>query len=159
MMEPDYAKNIQFARDLVSKGQGEEMMPRHVFWASITAQRFLDLQDVGGRDDYFSSDYTNDQLIERLGHVGRQHAPSSSLRVLVAVSGSDEYVPNHIDTEALTQRMVDAMNHHGEKDNEKKVAQSLYIETANHNLSESPGDAQRFVENVAILLKQVRSER
>lgn len=158
MMEPDYAKNIQFARDLVSKGHGEEMMPRHVFWAPITAQRFLDLQDVGGRDDYFSSDYTDDQLIERLGHVG-QHAHSSSLRVLVAFSGSDEYVANHIDAKALTQRIMDAMNHHGGEDNEKKVAQSLDLETANHNLSESPGDAKRFVEKVASLLGNAGSGR
>ena len=156
MTEPEYADNIQNARELVENGKGDEMMPRCVFWAPITAQRFLDLQDVGGRDDFFSSDFSDAQLRERLGHVGGPSSPGSKCRkVLVVYSGADEYVPEHVDTKSLTERLVDAMNGDVRSDDKgKKVAESLYLETANHNLSEGPGDAHTFVAKVAELLRE-----
>jgi pimeloyl-ACP methyl ester carboxylesterase len=157
-----WEQNVQIAHDLVAQNKGDEMMPRHVFWAPITAQRFLDLQQIGGADDFFSSDFTENELVERLGHVSllandedKNESESSSLKVLVAYSGADEYVPSHIDKRLLTNRLVDAMNHHSVARGEV-VAQGLFLETANHNLSEGAGEAETFVQKIAELLRQVK---
>ena len=151
-MDPNYNSNLQIATNLVAEGKSEEMMPRHVFWAPITAQRFLDLQSIGGRDDYFSSDFTDTELTERLRHVGT--LVSSLQHMLVAFSGCDEYIPSHIDKRLLTNRLVQAMNADCGV-GEEKVAQALYLDTANHNLSDGPEDAGRFVKCVTELLKSV----
>jgi hypothetical protein len=132
---------------MVKEGQGEEMLPRNFFWAPITAQRFLDLNAIGGTDDYFSSDYSNEELAQRLKHLGSHE----SLRVLVAFSGSDEYVPSHIDTIELTDRLVSAMNN-GCPGGERLVAEGLYLKTGNHNLSEGPDDAKTFVNRISEML-------
>jgi pimeloyl-ACP methyl ester carboxylesterase len=154
MTRPEYQSNIDCARSLLEQGREDEMMPRSAFWAPITAKRFLDLQDRLGADDFFSSDFTDEELIERLGHVGQC---DSLQTVLVAFSGADEYVANHVDTETLTQRLCDAMNHHRLKDDAPPVAIPFYIPTGNHNLSESKGDATRFVDKVVELLHNVVS--
>ncbi|KAI2504905.1 Protein of unknown function (DUF1749) [Fragilaria crotonensis] len=148
----EYQTNIQCARDMKEANREDEMMPRSAFWAPITAKRFLDLQDFGGADDFFSSDLTDAELVERLGHVGQSSCLATAL---VAFSGEDEYVAKHIvDREALTQRLCDAMNHHI-PDDRAPVAVPLYIRTGNHNLSESKGDATIFVDKVIDLLQGV----
>mmetsp|Transcript_23577 Transcript_23577/g.52268 ORF Transcript_23577/g.52268 Transcript_23577/m.52268 type:complete len:339 (-) Transcript_23577:159-1175(-) len=136
--EDGFAQKLQDAQKLVESGHGQEMLPRAHHWAPMTAQRFVDLHVRGGRDDYFSSDYTDAELGERLSHCSlpEQHP---DLRVLVAYSGADEYVPAHINKAKQTERLVKAMN--GEfsdstSDTRRKVAEALYLETGNHNLSE-----------------------
>ena len=154
MMEPNYQENIGLARQMKMDGKGEEMMPRSAFWAPITASRFASLQDVGGEDDFFSSDLSDEDMAERLGHVGvwgRKH----SGYLLAAYSGADEYVPECVDKDKLLKRMCDSMNGPGsdgvkEGDNNKRpVATPLVITTANHNLSEDEGDGDKFVAAVA----------
>lgn len=137
-------EHLILAQKLASEGKGEEMMPRAAFWAPMTAQRFVDLNEKGGTDDYFSSDYTDDELAQRLQHVGEQE----DLHLLVAYSGSDEYVPAHVNKPELAERLVRAMNANG-----GSVAQSLYLETGNHNLSQGPQDGKKFVQKVAELMK------
>ena len=39
--------NIKLATEMKANGKENEMMPRDVFWAPITASRFLDLQEYG----------------------------------------------------------------------------------------------------------------
>ena len=145
MEQPGYKKNIDTAKSLVAQGKGMEMMPRNVFWAPITAQRFLDLQDRMGRDDFFSSDLTDSELEERLSHVAKHCA--GDLQVLVAFSGKDEYVPGSIDKMRLLERLCSAMNH------DRSVATPLYLENGNHNLS--VGEADTFVDKVADMLGRV----
>eukprot|EP00980_Cylindrotheca_fusiformis_P029678 scaffold23693_cov157-Cylindrotheca_fusiformis.AAC.2 len=123
--------HLTMAQALVVQGNGREMMPRAAFWAPITAQRFLDLNEKGGKDDYFSSDYTDAELSQRLQHVGKH----DDLQVLVAFSGSDEFVPSHIDKPKLVERLVGAMNGNG-----GNVAQGLILPTGNHNLARGPND-------------------
>ena len=148
MLEDGYESSIAHARQLRDAGKELEMMPRSAFWAPITAKRFLDLKDVGGADDFFSSDLTDEQLAEKLSHVGEL---SSTLDVLlVAFSGADEYVPKAIDTKLLTDRLCKAMNT-GAEDG-KEVAKPLYIDTGNHNLSEGKGDADTLVEEISKIL-------
>ena len=142
MNQPDYKKNIQYALELRHSGKDMEFMPRNTFWAPISAKRLLDLQERGGADDFFSSDVSDEELTERLGHVGKLR----NLELLVAFSGSDEYVPTNVNAEALTDRLVAAMNTHG------FVAKALYMQTANHNLSMGKGDMEQFVDQVSQLL-------
>ena len=58
-------------------------MPRAAHPVPITADRFLSLFAEGGADDFFSSDLSDQQLAERLGHMGLQ----KDRRVLIAFSG------------------------------------------------------------------------
>ncbi len=154
-LEEGFFDKLKDAQELVDQKKGNEMLPRSHHWAPITAQRFVDLHAKGGKDDYFSSDYTDAELGKRLEHVsddGKQQHPD--LKVLVAFSGSDQYVPTHVDKLKLTERMVDAMNGkfgRGNLDN-KEVAEALYIENGDHNLSNAD-DAKIFVETFSELLK------
>jgi pimeloyl-ACP methyl ester carboxylesterase len=140
-----YTTHLQTAETMCAQGQGEAMMPRAAFWAPMTAQRFVDLQAVGGQDDYFSSDYTDAQLTERLQAAGDW----PGLRMLVAFSGADEYVAAHIDRKLLTERLTAAVNAKC-----PTVATSLYLEPpANHNLSQ--GNVGTFLEHVRQLLAKI----
>jgi hypothetical protein len=159
MQEEGYTEKLLHAQTLVADGNGDGMLPRSYFWAPITAQRFVDLNERGGRDDYFSSDFTDEELAQRLQHVGgaEEH---SNLQVLVATSGADEYVPSHIDTAALTDRLVAAMNSQcrspdDDHKSNKMAAESLYLETANHNLSEGPEDAENFIRRISDMLGRI----
>ena len=146
--EEGYTQHLEYAQTLQHEGKGDELMPRQAFWAPITVQRYLDLAERGGTDDYFSSDYSKDELIARLGHVGRL----GHLQCLVAFSGADEYVPDHVDKVELANRLVAAMNTHCD---DQPVAQALYLPTANHNLSQGPDDKKLFLDKVAELLHNV----
>jgi len=146
-MQDGYLENLELAQTLVQGGRGQEMMPRSAFWAPITAQRFVDLNEKGGADDFFSSDFTDGELSARLRHVGKDR---NGLRVLVACSGADEYVPSHLEKRTLTNRIVAAMN--SDCLDGHPVATGLYLETGNHNLSEGPDDAPSFVINLVRLM-------
>jgi hypothetical protein len=144
MLQPNYDRNIEYALNLRSSGKEAEYMPRDAFWAPITAKRLLDLQEWGGADDFFSSDLSDEELEKRLSHVGKLR----NLKLLVAYSGSDEYVPKTVNTKALMHRLVVAMNIHGD------VANCLYLPMANHNLSgEHDRDIKIFLDNVSMLLQ------
>mmetsp|Transcript_8027 Transcript_8027/g.18618 ORF Transcript_8027/g.18618 Transcript_8027/m.18618 type:complete len:152 (+) Transcript_8027:641-1096(+) len=146
--EKQWKENVQIAKDLVQDGKADEMMPRSVFFAPITARRFLDLQDVGGADDFFSSDFSDQELSNRLSHV----TASSDCHVLVAFSGKDEYVAKYItNRKEWTERLCRAMHDGISNDH----VHALYLPNANHNLSQSPGDGDAFVNKVGELLKQV----
>lgn len=150
-----YEENLKLATDLVKKGKGEEMMPRCTFWAPITANRFVDLQEWGGTDDYFSSDFSDEELQERLQHVSSKSSNSSSkkhpLKVLVAMSGEDEFVPSTVDSLTLMYRLVAAMNANC-KENDPQVAEGLFLKTGNHNLSKGPEDGKQFVNKIMELI-------
>ena len=166
--EPEtYQVNLEIAQNLQAQGKLEECMPRSAFFVPITGQRFLDLQQRGGRDDYFSSDYTDAELQARLGHVvpipkddddtattePTTASPPSQRRrhVLVAFSQADEYVASTIHAETLTQRLVQALNANLDDDGGKSAgggATGLCLEGANHNLSQPPQARVEFVDAV-----------
>jgi hypothetical protein len=136
--------------------RGEEMMPRNSFWAPITASRYISLHAFGGTDDYFSSDYTDTQLQQRLGHIGSV-GKSTGLNVLVAVSDQDEYSPPSVDIPSWLQRLCQAMNSdHEDVDTTSihRVAQPLLLHKANHNLS--MGNVDHFISEVQHLLQLKR---
>ena len=95
MVDTDEAKKVAqylpIANDWIANGKGDECLPRNAFWAPITAQRYYDLHAKGGADDYFSSDYTDKELAQRLQHVGallRRAAAARGAATTTAASGS-----------------------------------------------------------------------
>eukprot|EP00979_Chaetoceros_neogracilis_P002417 scaffold419_cov185-Chaetoceros_neogracile.AAC.2 len=156
MTGPAYETNIAHAKKLEDMGQEEEMMPRSAFWAPITASRFLALQDVGGEDDYFSSDFSDEQLGLRLRHMG-QRGDQNGMKTLVSFSGEDEYVPATVDKKLLLERLCAAMKSQTSPDIECHSSQDsvipLLIDTGNHNLSNDDGDKEIFVAAVKDLLQ------
>jgi len=161
----NYESNIKHAKTLQDQGKEDEMMPRSTFWAPITAYRFLSLQEHGGDDDFFSSDYTDEELSLRLQHV-RQCGKFFGLRALVAFSKEDEYVPDHIDKDLLLQRLCQAMNSENkavEGDDSAEtitvaVAKPLMLENSNHNLSNDDDDVETFISEVAEMLKEINED-
>lgn len=148
------AEKLATAQQLVAEQKGDEMLPRSFHWAPMTAQRFVDLHSRGGKDDYFSSDYTDAELGKRLEHVSQSPQQHPSLKVLVAFSGSDQYVPEHVDKVKLTERLVRAMNgEFGDSGESAKssVAEALYIDNGDHNLS-GPEESKIFVDKFAEFL-------
>ena len=150
MTPGDHAANISHAQTLLDQEKGDEMMPRLAFWAPITVKRFLSLFARDGDDDFFSSDLTDKELVDRLGHVGNVGS-KSGLQLLAAYSNKDEYVPSSVDKDLLLKRLVSAMNNNND---ETKVAEGLMLKTGNHNLSKGEGDKERFVEAFGKLLSK-----
>lgn len=153
MTGPNYKENIELAKNLQEQGKEEEMMPRAAFWAPITASRFLSLQDFGGDDDFFSSDYSDEELSLRLQHIGKC-GRFNGLKVLACFSGEDEYVPPGIKKRELLERLCRAMNGEHEKDG-PKIVTPLFLDDGNHNLSQSDADKDIFVQAIGDLLKTV----
>lgn len=131
---------MKLANKMKADGKQNEMMPRAAHWCPITAQRFLDLHEKGGSDDFFSSDWTDQELIDRLGHMSQD----PQRRVIVAFSGSDEFVPKYVNHKELSQRLCRAMN----GGHDSGVAEEFFIPTGNHNLSEGEGDKEAFAKIV-----------
>lgn len=162
-----YQAFVELARSVPSR---DEMMPRAAFWAPITASRFLDLFDVNGKDDYFSTDLTDEQLQRRLQHIGR--LPTLK-HVLVACSGMDEYVPiNKLvgSYEEHLRRMCLAMNgvllptttlqNSDAPPLQPAVAIPLLLPKGNHNLSSSSNaDAATFVSRFVEMLHECMPSR
>ncbi len=155
-----YNTNINHAKTLQEQGKEDEMMPRKSFWAPITAYRFLSLQDKGGDDDFFSSDYTDEELAVRLKHIS-QCGEFFGLRVLVAFSKLDEYVPDHIDKDLLLERLCKAMNTECDesKNGGKLVARALMLENSNHNLSScDDDDEQKFIDSIREIMDSIHHD-
>ena len=55
---------------MISAGHAANYVPREWWpYAPMTAQRFVDLLERGGADDFFSSDLSTGELAETLGQL------------------------------------------------------------------------------------------
>jgi hypothetical protein len=120
------------ARDMVNSGDGEEILPtklRNGFLAPtpISAHRWLSLAspDHDGEDDYFSSDLSDDQLLQTFGAL-----PAES-PLCILLSGSDEYVPKTIDQRMSLEKWIEIVQRGNGKVDEQH---SAVIEGATHDL-------------------------
>ncbi|CAI9118596.1 OLC1v1020187C1 [Oldenlandia corymbosa var. corymbosa] len=117
--KPDIASTIDLATKMINEGRGSELMPRtEDSDTPITAYRYHSLCAYNGDDDMFSSDLSEDQLKQRLGHMS--HTPCQ-----IIFSMNDEYVPEYVDKKALVNRLSKAMG----------GAEKVEIEWGNHSLS------------------------
>ena len=120
--QPGTVEGISAARKLVESGRPDDVAFRamDIDGAALSASRWLSLAAPGGEDDMFSSDLNDDELSEKLH--GLQGVPT-----LLLLSGSDEYVPEHVDYVMLGGRMAKAIG---------PSARLAVIEGGNHGLSE-----------------------
>lgn len=136
-MEEGNAERIATAEAMVAAGKADEIMPRATFAVDettglgtpITARRFLSFAAVGGDDDMFSWDLSDEALRGLLGHM-------ESTRTLVLMSGADEYVPSAVDVGALAERLAAAMG---------PSAKAEVIPGADHGLTQSVDEAVRII--------------
>ncbi|KAM3074176.1 hypothetical protein ACMFMG_003002 [Clarireedia jacksonii] len=145
-MDPEVLRNsIALAQKWVEAGEGEEVLPssttKGIFPAPVCARRFLSLASPNhdGDDDYFSSDLTDEQLMKTFGSL----ASRSPLCILF--SGADEYVPKHIDKEALVKRWIECVKKGDGKVDEKN---SAVVPSASHNYMKSPDAVPELVRRV-----------
>ncbi|XP_062189380.1 UPF0613 protein PB24D3.06c-like isoform X2 [Phragmites australis] len=116
---PETAEMIDLAAKMISEGRGMDLMPREANPdAPITAYRYHSLCSYMGDDDMFSSDLSEDQLRQRLGHM-------STAQCQVIFSMGDEYIPEYVDKKALVDRLCRALG----------GAEKVEIEWGNHALS------------------------
>ncbi|CAD6226162.1 unnamed protein product [Miscanthus lutarioriparius] len=126
---PETAEMIDLAAEMISEGRGMDLMPREANPdAPITAYRYHSLCSYMGDDDMFSSDLSEDQLRQRLGHM-------STTQCQVIFSMGDEYVPEYVDKEALVDRLCRALG----------GAEKVEIEWGNHALSNRVQEAVRAI--------------
>lgn len=126
---PETAAMIDLASQLISEGRGSELMPREANPDTpITAYRFHSLCAYMGDDDMFSSDLSDDQLKQRLGHM-------SNTPCQVIFSMADEYVPDYVDKKALVDRLCRALG----------GAEKVEIEWGNHSLSNRADEAVQAI--------------
>ncbi|CAL5076434.1 unnamed protein product [Urochloa decumbens] len=126
---PETAEMIDLAAKMISDGRGMDLMPREANPdAPITAYRYHSLCSYMGDDDMFSSDLSEDQLRQRLGHM-------STTQSQVIFSMGDEYVPEYVDKKALVDRLCRALG----------GAEKVEIEWGNHALSNRVQEAVRAI--------------
>ncbi|KAL8047843.1 hypothetical protein ABFX02_07G026000 [Erythranthe guttata] len=126
---PRTAEMIDLASKMISEGRGSELMPRESNPDSpITAYRYHSLCAYNGDDDMFSSDFSEDELKQRLGHM-------STTPTLVMFSMADENVPEYVDKKALVNRLCRAMG----------GAEKVEIEHGIHSLSNRIEEAVKSI--------------
>lgn len=126
---PETAAMIDLASSMMKEGRGSELMPKEAdSCAPITAYRYHSLSAYMGDDDMFSSDLSDDQLKQRLGHM-------TTTPCQVIFSMADEYVPEYVDKKALVARLCKALG----------GAESVEIEHGNHSLSNRTQEAVRAI--------------
>lgn len=128
---PKTAERIEAAKKAVESGRPDDVIFREMDFdgAAISAARWLSLAAPGGEDDMFSSDFSDNELTEKL--QGLQGVPT-----LLMLSGSDEYVPPHVDYLALGNRMAKAIG---------PSARVAVVVGGNHGLSEHAQDGADLV--------------
>ncbi|KAK6803828.1 hypothetical protein RDI58_001612 [Solanum bulbocastanum] len=153
---PDTASMIDLASNMISEGRESELMPREANPdAPITSFRYHSLCAYNGEDDLFSSDFSDDQLKQKLGHmsntpcqVGDQvHSSSESYFVLLVSTLFFPWVMSTFQIMLtrkhwLIGKLCKAMG----------GAEKVEIEYGNHSLS------NRVVEAVEAIMSFVKRE-
>ncbi|PHU30513.1 hypothetical protein BC332_02606 [Capsicum chinense] len=122
---PDTASMIDLASNMISEGRESELMPREANPdAPITAFRYHSLCAYNGEDDLFSSDFSDDQLKQKLGHMSNTpcqvifsmgyltivlvYAFSNLCRLCRAMGGAEK-VEIEYGNHSLSNRVVEAV--------------------------------------------------
>lgn len=121
--EKEILELISEAKDLVQAAKTDQILlpskfAKVVFDTPITGYRFLSLTEKRGDDDYFSSDLLQADFDSSFGKI--------EVPVLLAYSGSDEFVPGHVDKGQLVRRWAGTLKYPSKY--------SGVIEGATHNV-------------------------
>jgi pimeloyl-ACP methyl ester carboxylesterase len=102
--QPQTASRLELAYFMLTSGRGEEVAFRanDIDGAAVSARRWWALAAKGGDDDMFSSDMEPSELFDQLRGL-------TSIPTLVVLSGADEYVPEHVDYQAVFTKMVEVI--------------------------------------------------
>lgn len=146
---PDTEHLLGVAEGMVGGGLGEELMPRAAGPGPTTAIRYLALTARLGEDDYFSSDLTLEEQRERVGSIVQP--------LLVVCSGSDEYVPSHVDQTSNGGRLLAAWGRTLDAGGDEGGPRGsmVVLEGADHALSQEQHQVA-FVDHVAAFLHTVK---
>ncbi|GBG24682.1 UPF0613 protein PB24D3.06c [Hondaea fermentalgiana] len=140
-MDPQRLRKLcEDAQQAMAEGNPKKIVTTLWGRAPMMARRCVDLFIKGGADDFFSSDFTENELAQKLGHL----AP---FKTLLAISLDDEFVPD--DTyPGLGVRLQAAI----------PGSELLVIEDADHALSRPAGAGPQFVEAVMSLVNGAFTE-
>jgi pimeloyl-ACP methyl ester carboxylesterase len=142
-----YDKNLKLAREWVATGHGQDVLPAAVcssfFNTPISAQRWVDIMEKKGPEDFFSTDLTVDDMSKTFGRI--------NVPLLVCFSGNDEFVPKEADKAALVERFRQA------------TAENIWsrhsgiVKGATHNVNEKsePGAVEDLIGRISKFLEDV----
>merc|ERR1712032_1286771 len=98
--DPVNADKLSDARQRVADGRADEIVDVQYGIAPLSARRFVDLFDVCGLDDFFSTDLDDVTLAGRLSHMSTRGQRSSEgtgdhpgFSTLLLLSESDQHAP------------------------------------------------------------------
>jgi len=93
----DVEDKLMRATKLVSNNQGDITLPKSYWpYAPMTARRFVDLISFDGADDFFSSDFSDEEMKNKLGHI--------KVPTLICLGDQDEYIPKFVNKTNLMAR-------------------------------------------------------
>ncbi|KAK7540263.1 hypothetical protein IWX49DRAFT_196721 [Phyllosticta citricarpa] len=139
--EQGYGECVAAAREFVQQGRGEDILPSRftkdlVGPAPVCARRCLDLcsppPEHRGADDFFSSDLGEERWGEWCGGIAKAKTP-----VCFLFGGSDEYVPEFVDKEALVKTWMKLVKEAGGSVDDVNGG---VVPGATHNLQRSPDE-------------------
>ena len=118
---------------------GDIVLPKHDWpYAPMSAQRFVDLITPGGIEDFFSSDLTDAEISEKLGHV--------DVPAIIFLGDEDEYVPKSVNKKKLLSRWKAAIP--------GKVTTHVLLKQG-HYFSNIGGSSQTFLQKTVEFINTV----
>lgn len=141
------AEFVALASKLIEEGKPNEMLPaaalKLAIGAPVTAYRFHSLASRHGDDDYFSSYLTDEDYQKSFGVVSKP--------LLVLYGEKDQFVPSHVDKQALIDQWKkntssSHWSHH-----------SKLLKGANHNVGpgSDEGAVEDLIETVVAFVKDI----
>jgi pimeloyl-ACP methyl ester carboxylesterase len=143
MTKEQHDRAVAYAQEMVATGRWMDVIPASAGITTfgnvpVTAYRWLSLlsPNKDGDDDFFSSDLPDDKLKKTFGSL-KKETP-----LLFLMGGADQFIPKHVDREALVQKWtriikegggaVDEVNggvqpgaHHNMEEDDETVIQDL----------------------------------
>eukprot|EP01130_Rhizamoeba_saxonica_P008835 TRINITY_DN3580_c0_g2_i1.p1 TRINITY_DN3580_c0_g2~~TRINITY_DN3580_c0_g2_i1.p1 ORF type:complete len:286 (+),score=51.85 TRINITY_DN3580_c0_g2_i1:53-910(+) len=140
----DVKGSVKIATDLVNSDRGNELMPVETDEVPITAYRFHSFTTRLSDDDMFSTDLTEQELINKLGHI--------SVPCLIAFSENDEFVPEgcKVGIPILGATMCKVVTEVGKSE----LCKVVYIDNANHAITNTEG-IDKIVHEVGLFIDEV----
>ncbi|EPX71502.1 DUF1749 family protein [Schizosaccharomyces octosporus yFS286] len=144
-------------KEYIEKGLGDDVLPRSKVAHSmgdtpVSANRFMDLVSIRGRDDFFSTDLTPDDFAKTFGSIKPITGTNDYSRLALFMSEKDEFLAKSVNREEIVQRFREAI-----RPSTSNSDASGVIPGATHNVGEAsePGALEWLIEHLVKVLKQV----